>query len=131
MRLRLSIQRHGLPAVKLLWTAGVLRPPYAAAGSSATISQLLEQVNEVVPLEADEWGLEDYAVEVRGFECLHFSEIDQVLKEDDEVQYDSIPNPPYASHGADLSVAYDLYRLQIFEFVGYLGAIRFLRMASI
>lgn len=70
----------------ILWTTGLLRPPYTAAGTSPTISQLLEQVNEVIPLEAEDWGLEDYAVEVRGFECLHFSEVAQILKEDDEVR---------------------------------------------
>lgn len=79
------VQRHSLPPVQVLWTVGVLRPPYAAAGTSATVSQLLEQINEIIPLESEDWGLEDYAVEVRGFECLHFSELSQVLKEDDEV----------------------------------------------
>lgn len=85
MRLQLIVQRHSLPSVCIIWTVGVLRPPYAAAGSSATISQLLEQISEIIPLESEDWGLEDYAVEVRGFECLHFSELNQVLKEDDEV----------------------------------------------
>ena len=65
---------------------GGLRSPYAAAGASATISQLLEQVNEILPLESEDWGIEDYAVEVGGFECLHFSELSQILKEDDEVR---------------------------------------------
>lgn len=90
MRLQLIVQRHSLPPVQVLWTVGVLRPPYAAAGTSATVSQLLEQINEIIPLESGDWGLEDYAVEVRGFECLHFSELSQVLKEDDEVWYVSI-----------------------------------------
>lgn len=85
MRLQLTIQRHGLPSVQVLWTTGVLRPPYAAAGASSTISQFLEEVNEIIPLESEDWGLEDYAVDVQGFECLHFSELSQVLKEDDEV----------------------------------------------
>ena len=85
MRLRLTVQRHSLPPAQILWTAGTLRPPYAAAGASCTISQFLEQVNDIIPLESEDWGLEDYAVEVRGFECLHFAELEQVLKEDDEV----------------------------------------------
>ncbi|KAL8769129.1 MAG: hypothetical protein Q9209_004763 [Squamulea sp. 1 TL-2023] len=59
--------------------------PYSGAGPEPTIAQLLERVNEIIPLESGDWGLEDYAVEVRGFECLHFSEVNQVLKEDDEV----------------------------------------------
>ena len=84
MRLQLNIQRHGLPPANVLWT---VPPPAVAAGAGTTISQFLEQVNDVVPLEADEWGLEDYAVEVKGFECFHFSELNQVLREDDEVWY--------------------------------------------
>ncbi|KAL9132206.1 MAG: hypothetical protein Q9217_000010 [Psora testacea] len=74
--------KHGLPPANVLWT---VRPLTVAAGAGTTISQFLEQVNDVIPLEADEWGLEDYAVEVNGFECLHFSELHQVLNEDDEV----------------------------------------------
>lgn len=84
------MQRHSLPPVQLLWTIaphGPIRPPYADAGASFTISQLLEQISEIIPLESEDWGLEDYAVEVGGFECLHFSEISHVLKEDDIVWY--------------------------------------------
>lgn len=88
MRLQLTVQRHNLPPVHVLWTAHhVVRPPYAAAGTSITISQFLEQVNEIIPLESDDWGLEDYAVEVHGYECLHFSELGQMFEKDDEVWY--------------------------------------------
>lgn len=86
MRLLLTVQRHALPPTQVLWTVTNLRPPYTAAASSGTISQLLEQVNEVVPLESEHWGLEDYVVEVRGFECLHFSELTTVLKDEDQVR---------------------------------------------
>ena len=86
MRLQLTVLRHGLPPVQVLWTSeSTVRTPLVAAGNSITISQFLEQVNEVLPLESEDWGLEDYSVEVRGFECLHFAELNQVLKEDDEV----------------------------------------------
>ena len=85
MRILLTVHRHGIPPVPLIWTITSTRPPLAAAGGSITVSQFLEQVNDIIPLEYEEWGLEDYAVEVRGFECLHFSELGQVLKEDDEV----------------------------------------------
>ncbi|KAL9028583.1 MAG: hypothetical protein Q9196_003072 [Gyalolechia fulgens] len=64
---------------------GAIGPLYSAAGKELTISQLLEQVNDIIPLESGEWGLEDYMVEVGGFECLHFLETSQVLKEGDEV----------------------------------------------
>ncbi|KAL8830912.1 MAG: hypothetical protein Q9170_005514 [Blastenia crenularia] len=86
MRLHLTIQRNALPPVPILWTTDILGSPYAAAGRERTVSQLLEQVNEIVPLESGEWGLEDYTVEVRGYECLHFLEAGQLLKEDDEVR---------------------------------------------
>lgn len=86
MRLQLTVQRHGLPPVYVLWTlASAVRPPLLAVGNSITISQFLEQVNEIIPLESEDWGLEDYSVEVHGFECLHFCELNQVLKDDDEV----------------------------------------------
>ena len=87
MRLRLTVQRHGIPSARILWNVVPTRPPLAAAGSSITVSQFLEQINDVIPLESEDWGLEDYAVEVAGFECLHYSELGQVLKEDDEVWY--------------------------------------------
>lgn len=89
MRLRLTVQRHGLPSARVLWTIAAVRPPYSAAGPEPTVAQLLEQVNEIIPLESEDWGLEDYAVEVGGFECLHFSETSKVLKEDDEVWCDA------------------------------------------
>ena len=85
MRLRLTVQRQSLPPVRILWTVGGLRLGLDSNATSVTVSQFLEQVNEVIPLEAEYWGLEDYVVEVRGFECLHFSGLGQVLKDDDEV----------------------------------------------
>ena len=85
MRLRLIIERCGIPAVPILWSTIPLRPGQDLNEEKTTISQLLEQINEVVPLEAGDWGLEDYAIEVRGFECLHFLTLAQLLKDDDEV----------------------------------------------
>ncbi|KAL4770973.1 hypothetical protein BDW60DRAFT_217628 [Aspergillus nidulans var. acristatus] len=120
MRLHLTIQRHGLPVTRILWTTsppslfGHNHPNHASilpASSSAvtssrmpnalygnggyTIAQLLEDVNEVIPLETEprlfedessgQWGLEDYVVEVGGSECLHFMEIEGILRDGDEV----------------------------------------------
>lgn len=81
MRLRLSIQRHGLPTAEVLWA---IRDDQAQAIS--TISQLLEQINDIIPLESEDWGLEDYVVQVNGFECLHFSQLGQVIKDEDVVR---------------------------------------------
>ncbi|KAI9735429.1 MAG: hypothetical protein M1818_006435 [Claussenomyces sp. TS43310] len=81
MRLRLVVKRHNLPDTPIVWPID----------QGATIAQLLEQVNEVVPLESGgDWGLEDYAVELKkqngpNFECLHFQIVGQVLQDDDEV----------------------------------------------
>ncbi|KAJ5144706.1 hypothetical protein N7448_002098 [Penicillium atrosanguineum] len=113
MRLHLIISRHGLPATRILWTtassaeygthgaasaaaiASTRTPNIAFANGGYTIAQLLEDVNEVVPLETEpsmfdpefggQWGLEDYVVEIAGSECLHFMEVDGLLRDGDEV----------------------------------------------
>lgn len=85
MRIQLTVYRQAIPPAHILWTVDQARTSLPAAGTSQTISQFLESVNEIIPLESDDWGLEDYAVEVRGYECLHFCELCQILKEDDEV----------------------------------------------
>jgi hypothetical protein len=82
MRLRLNIQRHGLPPSLVVWTTG--DSGFIKHTQNGTISQLLEQVNDVIPLESGEWGLEDYIVEINGYECLHFQP-ESVFKDDDEV----------------------------------------------
>ena len=80
MRLRLTIQRNDLPDANILWSV-----PASASPQTYTIARLLEDVNLIVPLEAEHWGLEHYVVELAGFECLHFSPVAQALKEDDHV----------------------------------------------
>lgn len=92
MRLRLTILRHALPPVRILWTLGSHlphqhpdEPASASPLTSQPVSKFLEAVNEIVPLEAEQWGLEDYAVEVDGFECLHFETLGRVLREGDLV----------------------------------------------
>ena len=80
MRLRLTIQRNGLPAANILWAV-----PDTNSATAYTVTRLLEDVNVIVPLEAEHWGLEHYVVEVAGFECLHFMPVGQCLKEDDHV----------------------------------------------
>ena len=85
MRLRVTVRRHGLPETPILWSIDT--------NASPTVYQLLEQINEVIPIETDgQWGLEDYAVELKGanginYECLHFQPVDSVLKEEDEVMF--------------------------------------------
>ena len=82
MRLRLTIQRHLLASVDILWSVDTSNPR-----ATLTIAQLIEQVNEVVPLEHDQWGLEDYVTEVKGYECIHHFRVRDVLRDEDEVTY--------------------------------------------
>ncbi|KAK1540522.1 hypothetical protein CPAR01_06511 [Colletotrichum paranaense] len=82
LRLRLVVRRHAVPDVKLLWNV--------TANDDLTISKLLALVNDVVPLESGEWGLEDYAIELKdasgdSFECVHYHLVSKVLKDDDQV----------------------------------------------
>lgn len=84
IRLRLVIRRHAVPDVKLVWPC--------SASEDITIAKLLSQVNEVIPLEGGDWGLEDYVVELAdgkggSFECLHFQVVGNTLKDDDQVLY--------------------------------------------
>jgi hypothetical protein len=82
MRLRLTIQRNSLPDANILWSI-----PETNSSLAYTITRLLEDVNHIIPLEAEHWGLEHYVVEVGGFECLHFMPVVNALKEDDHVSY--------------------------------------------
>ncbi len=82
VRLRLVVRRHALPEVRVVFAVQLDTHP--------TIANLLEQVNDIIPLEGNDWGLEDYAVELRdsagqGFDCLHFQQVSAILKTDEEV----------------------------------------------
>ncbi|KAI9842553.1 MAG: hypothetical protein M1837_007066 [Sclerophora amabilis] len=87
MRLHLHVHRNGLPLSRVLWTLGNSTTTSSTNWNFAqdTVAQLLESINDTIPLESTEWGLEDYTVEVRGFECLHFHEVSAVLRDGDEV----------------------------------------------
>ena len=100
MRLQLFIQRHALPPVTIIHTTGT-GPSSHTKSRSATIADLLTDVNDLVPLESSdgEWGLEDYVVEIAAtgdqeltYECLHFQAIESVLREDDEVVIRALNN---------------------------------------
>ena len=84
MRLQLRINRHRLPTVFITWAVGGLSA--TSSSTELTIAQLLEQVNEVIPLESDDWGLDDYTVDVGGYECLHFQDVNLVLRDGDTVE---------------------------------------------
>lgn len=88
MRLRLSIQRHALPPAEVLWTVSEEQ-----ALKLFSIAQLLEEINHIIPLESQDWGLEDYVVEVGGFECFHFAQVAQVLKDEDRICIRALQTP--------------------------------------
>lgn len=82
LRLRLVVRRHALPEVRVIFNVSLDNDP--------TIVKLLEQVNDVFPLESDDWGLEDYVVELRdsdghSFECMHFQGVANILEKNEEV----------------------------------------------
>lgn len=76
MRVRLRIERNSLPPVQTLWP---VKDP------TSTIAQLLQQINDIFPLEADTWGLEDYTLTLGAYELLHYHVAKDVLKEEDEL----------------------------------------------
>ncbi|KLU89895.1 hypothetical protein MAPG_08864 [Magnaporthiopsis poae ATCC 64411] len=90
MRLRLVVRRHGLPDTRVLFSVPLDDDP--------TIAQFLELVNVTVPLESADWGLDDYAVELRNpsggaFEALHFQPVASILRQDEEVYIRPLTTP--------------------------------------
>ncbi|KAL9075601.1 MAG: hypothetical protein Q9157_003957 [Trypethelium eluteriae] len=79
MRVQLSIHRQELPPADLLWSL-----PNDRTGPT-TIAQLIEDVNNVVPLESEHWGLEDYVLQLGRYECLHFSRVQELFKDNDRL----------------------------------------------
>lgn len=82
LRIRLVVRRNGLPETRLVYTIPVDDDP--------TIAKLVELVNETIPLETEDWGLEDYVVEMRddsgtAFECLHYQTVTSVIEPDEKV----------------------------------------------
>ncbi len=80
LRLRLRIRRNGLPTTWVMWTLP------RNSNEAFSIADLLGEVNAVIPLEADDWGLEDYTVECGGYDCLHFQAVRDVLRDMDLIE---------------------------------------------
>lgn len=88
MRLRLTVEIAGRAPVSIVWP--VVFPPAYPKKSNFLVSDLLVQLNKVFPLErttADghAFALDMYAVELNGYECLHFQQLDQVFVDGDAV----------------------------------------------
>jgi hypothetical protein len=49
------------------------------------MSRLLSEVNDIIPLESQGWGLEDYVVQLGEYELLHFHNLSDVLRENDRI----------------------------------------------
>ncbi|KAM7189833.1 hypothetical protein V8F20_009970 [Naviculisporaceae sp. PSN 640] len=82
MRLRVVVRRHALPETRIILPVCLDEDP--------SIADLIELVNDVIPLESEDWGLEDYVAELRdgegsAFDLLHFQRVVSVLKPDEEV----------------------------------------------
>jgi hypothetical protein len=87
-RVKLKIQRNRLPDVDILW------PLKEQDGrQQCTISSLLTDVNNSVPLESGDWTLDQYLVELDGFECLHYQFLSDVLKDGDNVTIRPLTTP--------------------------------------
>jgi hypothetical protein len=82
MRIRLCVERNTLPAANVLWPV-----TEDENGAKTTVARFLTQVDRVLPLESAEWCLEDYVVQIDGFELLHYQNLSDVLKDDDRVTY--------------------------------------------
>lgn len=116
MRLQVAVHRHDLPEVRLIYNTA---PKHGPGISRITIvADLLSAINALVPLESadGEWGLEDYVVEVAAtadqsqtYECFHFQEINDVLREDDEVVIRGLTNEELRQRrqGGRLQIARD------------------------
>ena len=89
MRLRLVIYRHGLSPTRVVWTPnGLGATSRDASPSSATVSQFLANINLIIPLESEGYGLEDYVVEAGdGFELLHFQVLQGTVRDDEVLVY--------------------------------------------
>jgi len=78
MRLKVEVHRHKLPTTSILWQAD----PHQ------TISAFLQAIDVIIPLQSEDWALDDYIVQdFNGFEALHFSNIGHVLKDEDFIRY--------------------------------------------
>lgn len=77
MRLGLEVVRHQLPSIKVLWQAN---PEH-------TVAEFLHSVDQSIPLETQDWSLEDYAVEtLEGYEILHYYFVGKILKDDEHIR---------------------------------------------
>lgn len=99
MRIRLQVLRHQLPPTKVLWKVD----------AATTTAELLTQISDFFPLEAQGWGLEDYAVHLGGYELLHFQQLGDILKEDDEISL-VVPTPTLLQHVSDCYIVSNPYR---------------------
>ena len=89
-RVKLKIQRHRLPTVDILWP---LKDAPTNSRDQPTISSLLSDINTSIPLESGDWTLDQYTVELDGFECLHYQLLHDVLQNGDTLVIRPLTTP--------------------------------------
>jgi hypothetical protein len=85
MRIFVTILRNCLPATEVVWALPEIELGNGNGTSHFTIAKLLASISGTVPLESEEWGLEDYLLEVGGYECIHYMPAEKLLKDGDHV----------------------------------------------
>ncbi|KAF2401885.1 hypothetical protein EJ06DRAFT_581108 [Trichodelitschia bisporula] len=78
MRLFVEVCRHGLPPSLVTWLVN-------DDNKHLTVAGLLSEIDQVFSLESEEWSLEDYILELNGFECLQWQYVRDVLHADDQI----------------------------------------------
>ncbi|KAI5359450.1 putative Zinc finger CCHC domain-containing protein [Septoria linicola] len=78
MRLRLQIERNELPPTKVVHTI-------PSTQLEQTVSQFLQTINSLFPLESTNWDISDYTVLIDGYEATHYTQVGQAFKDEDEV----------------------------------------------
>ncbi|KAF3934179.1 hypothetical protein ABW20_dc0105050 [Dactylellina cionopaga] len=80
-RARLVISRPDVPQVRILWPLDAKlsqNPRYS-------VYDLLTDINDIIPLDNRNLGIEDYVTELGGCELLHFMPIGQLIGDNDEL----------------------------------------------
>ncbi|KIW08995.1 uncharacterized protein PV09_00893 [Verruconis gallopava] len=87
-RIKLKVQRNRLPDVDVVWAVKDVE-----GRERCTVSKLIADVDQSIPLESGEWTLDQYVVELDGYECLHYQFVSDVLKDGDEVIIRPLTSP--------------------------------------
>ena len=79
MRLYVNVKRYELPDSKFVYSV-------TSGQQSCSISALMFAINKQMPMESGNWGLEDYSLRLNGYDLLHYSKVDEVLRDGDQIE---------------------------------------------